>query len=261
MRRKSQFTLIELPVVSRLKSKVFTLIELLVVIAIIAILAALLLPALRMAKEATLAAVCKSNMKQYGIGFAAYVNDYENYYPPNSWNPASFTWKGDTEADVWIWWYSPPFLGQYMNNTHISTTKFGTAEQRPSNDVFYCPAGHRDETGPSQTRIWIGYNNNKNPFPRFTSGIEDDGNIPKTYLPITQAGNVDRLVVLLDVTDETVGTSGARAFGKIAILDNNVSYRHLKTTNILFMDGHVGYSSNIEVDYSNGNGDIDIVME
>ncbi|HCE44510.1 MAG TPA: hypothetical protein DET40_13265 [Lentisphaeria bacterium] len=66
------------------RKKYFTLIELLVVIAIIAILAAMLLPALNQAKEKAREAVCTGNLKQIHVSFMLYIDD-QKYFPPESY--------------------------------------------------------------------------------------------------------------------------------------------------------------------------------
>jgi len=90
----------------------FTLIELLVVVAIIAVLVAILLPALGNAREAARQTVCLSNLKQQGLGVQFYLDENRNFFPP-SLGPGT----GSLYKPGWLNWAER--VNAYMKNPAI----------------------------------------------------------------------------------------------------------------------------------------------
>jgi len=130
----------------------FTLIELLVVIAIIAILAALLLPALASAKATALKGQCASNLKQWGLGLTMYANDNQGSFPDNRMA------LGDGAKDVS--WMSGS-LNTNFYPVYLYKNRAGTAvsAQRAQNDVIFCPTDvwHRLYESANNVVSLIGY--------------------------------------------------------------------------------------------------------
>lgn len=232
----------------RIKPYGFTLVELLVVIGIIAILIAILLPALQKARQAAYTVACASNERQIFLGLTQYANDW------NGWIPIG-EWGGSNTKEWWVdgaggtHQYTPwttivsgggefgPGYPQYFgslgkNTTHLVPAVFVCpTELAFANDGFTFDISNRGSyglneqlVGPGQDAAW--------------SSIAPDGYQNWECYRLTKSIHPSELYLLADA-----GFGGPPGYGQVYVTGtgNPNAVRHHHGLNMLYADGHVDY--------------------
>ena len=236
----------------------FTLIELLVVIAIIAVLAAMLLPALARAKQKANQVVCLNNLKQWGLALTLYADDHDQFFPATretnyvatpDHNPVwtemyavemqNLSGGGSTGRAAWFN-ALPPYV------SGLPLWKYGANASSVANfvngrSIFNCPTAAATPRNP-----------NLDPDPYFSTAFHYGINArinypspPETPFKLTSAANPSAFVVF---SEQRAHTSETPYFGKnTSDVSSSYSFttrfsgRHNAGGNIVFGEGHAAW--------------------
>ena len=203
------------------KKKSFTLIELLVVIAIIAILAAMLLPALQQARAKALSSTCQGNCKQIALSFAMYADDHDNKWPYCCAGPNRAASQG---LDRMPWWRPANYATTDIRYNGLLSLYM------PDRRIWSCPVSNRGVNSYATPRHLLQSN----------SGCRGRAivSIPKISDHVMMSDGIG--------TRGLCGTNrGSNCTGRWGVGSNTTHMKrykvHMAGTNMAFCDGHVKY--------------------
>ncbi|HSU52436.1 MAG TPA: prepilin-type N-terminal cleavage/methylation domain-containing protein [Candidatus Dormibacteraeota bacterium] len=225
-----------------MKKAAFTLIELLVVIAIIAILAAMLLPALARAKDRAQTAACLNNLKQLNTCWHLYTGDHNDYLVPNNsiFNIGSNTTFGSSGS--WCIGYA---------RYDLTLTNIQNGLLYPYNravGIYHCPADRstvEDANGNSLGQLRNrSYNMSQsvNGYPEFDTNLLTRIPVFKKLTQIKNPNNASCLVFIDELEDTSIDSEFGMpidVYGDTTKWWDMPANRHNQGANLSFADGHV----------------------